>query len=47
MQTSVGWVVLCDGEIKNAGSGNDREASDIMGGKYFGPASMKEGLIAH
>jgi hypothetical protein len=34
-----------DGEIKNVGSDNDSEASDIKGGKGFGPASMAGGVL--
>jgi len=44
MKTREERIVVCDGE-KNVGSGNDNDASDIMGGKWFGPASMVGGVL--
>ena len=44
MKTREEGIVFCNGE-KNVGSGNDKEASDIMGGKWFGPASMVGGVL--
>jgi hypothetical protein len=33
-------------KIKNVGSGIDKETSDIMGGKWFGPVSMVGGVLS-
>gem|GEM_PF-4679587 len=30
---------------KNVGSGNNKKASDIKGGKWFGPESMVRGVL--
>lgn len=45
MKTRAEWIVFCEGEIKNVGSGIDKKTSDIMGGKWFGPASMVGGVL--
>jgi hypothetical protein len=46
MKTRAEWIIFCDGEIKNVGSGIDKEASDITGGKWFGPVSMVGGILS-
>jgi hypothetical protein len=45
MQTREEWIVFFDGEIKMSEAVLLKVASDIMGGKWFGPASMAGGVL--